>query len=87
MRRPLLAVLSVILISASVRLLWLAAAAARYCHRSDHWVYPDSWQFSTRYQRRASVSGTSSYCGINPHYEFARWQAPTAALVFQRSFQ
>jgi hypothetical protein len=74
MRRQLFVVVSVILVSATVASL-SPAVAARYCLRGGRLGYPGNCQFSTLQQCRATASGTGSYCGVNPHYAFARQRA------------
>ena len=44
----------------------------RYCLQGRIWGYPGNCQFATYEQCMATASGTSSYCGINPSYAFAR---------------
>jgi hypothetical protein len=51
------------------------AVAARYCLQGRHFGYPGNCEFSTYHQCRAAAAGTSSYCGVNPHYAFARRRA------------
>ena len=72
MCRLLFIALSAILVLAIVGSLSPAGAAARYCLRGRGWGYPGNCQFSTLEQCRATASGRHAYCGINPHYAFAR---------------
>ena len=51
-----------------------ASAQDRYCLQGRHFGYPGNCQFATYGQCMATASGTSSYCGINPRYAFARQQ-------------
>jgi len=71
MCRPLLTVLSAILVLVTVGSL-SPAVAARYCLQGRSWGYPGNCQFATYQQCKAAASGTGSSCGINPHYAFAR---------------
>lgn len=48
------------------------AVAARYCLQGRQWGFPGNCQFATMQQCRASASGTSASCGLNPRYAFAR---------------
>lgn len=48
------------------------ASAARYCLQGAGWGYPGNCQFRTFAQCRASASGTTAGCGINPRYAYAR---------------
>jgi hypothetical protein len=43
-----------------------------YCLQGRIWGYPGNCQFSSYAQCMATASGTDAYCGINPHYAFAR---------------
>lgn len=67
------------LITALCSILFLAivgslspAVAARYCLQGRHFGYPGNCEFSTMQQCKAAARGTASYCGVNPHYAFAR---------------
>ncbi|HVX77477.1 MAG TPA: DUF3551 domain-containing protein [Bradyrhizobium sp.] len=71
MPRPLVSILSAILVLAAIGSL-SPAVAARYCLRGRHWGYPGNCEFSTYQQCRMAASGTAAYCGINPRYAFAR---------------
>ena len=71
MSRLLVTVLSTILVMAAIGSL-SPAAAARYCLQGRQWGYPGNCQFTTLQQCRASASGTSASCGVNPRYAFAR---------------
>jgi hypothetical protein len=71
MCRLLVTVLSVVLVMAVIGSL-SPAAAARYCLQGRQWGFPGNCQFATYQQCRASASGTSASCGINPRYAFAR---------------
>lgn len=44
------------------------ASAARYCLQGAGWGFPGNCQFRTLAQCRASASGTTAGCGINPRY-------------------
>jgi hypothetical protein len=48
------------------------SAAARYCLQGAGWGYPGNCQFRTFAQCRASASGTTAGCGLNPRYAYAR---------------
>jgi hypothetical protein len=71
MCRPLVVTLSAIVVLATVASL-SPAVAARYCLQGKDWGQPGNCQFSTLQQCRAAASGTAAYCGVNPHYAFAR---------------
>jgi hypothetical protein len=71
MCRPLLTALSAIVVLATVGSL-SPAVAARYCLQGRHWGHPGNCQFATYQQCKAAASGTGAFCGINPHYAFAR---------------
>ena len=43
-----------------------------YCLQGRDWGYPGNCQYSSYAQCMASARGTFSYCGVNPHYAFAR---------------
>ena len=43
-----------------------------WCLQGCQWGYPGNCQFSSYAQCMATASGTFSYCGINPHYAYAR---------------
>jgi hypothetical protein len=43
-----------------------------YCIKGGDWGWPGLCQFWTYQQCWATASGTRSYCGINPHFAFAR---------------
>jgi hypothetical protein len=49
-----------------------AAAQDQYCLQGRRWGYPGNCQFSSYAQCMTTASGTGDYCGINPHYAFAR---------------
>jgi hypothetical protein len=44
----------------------------RYCLQGRQYGYPGNCQFSSYPQCMATASGTTSYCGINPRYAYAR---------------
>jgi len=71
MCRSLVIVFSAVLVIAVIGSL-SPAVAARYCLQGRHFGYPGNCGFSTYHQCRAAAAGTSSYCGVNPHYAFAR---------------
>ena len=48
------------------------SAPNSYCLQGRIWGYPGNCQFSSYAQCMATASGTFSYCGINPHYAYAR---------------
>ena len=50
----------------------LSAGPGSYCLQGRQWGYPGNCQFSNYAQCMATASGTDAYCGINPHYAFAR---------------
>ena len=43
-----------------------------YCLQGRDYGYPGNCQYSSYAQCMATARGTFSYCGINPHYAFAR---------------
>ena len=48
------------------------SAPSSYCLQGRQWGYPGNCQFSSYAQCQATASGTDAYCGLNPHYAFAR---------------
>jgi len=48
------------------------SAPSSYCLQGRIWGYPGNCQFSNYAQCMATASGTDAYCGLNPHYAFAR---------------
>ena len=48
------------------------SAPNSYCLQGRIWGYPGNCQFSNYAQCAATASGTDAYCGLNPHYAFAR---------------
>jgi Protein of unknown function (DUF3551) len=72
-RRFSFAILAVVSALAAVDSISPAAAAQdQYCLQGRRWGYPGNCQFSSYAQCMATASGTVDYCGINPHYAFAR---------------
>jgi hypothetical protein len=43
-----------------------------YCLQGRDYGYPGNCQYSSYAQCMATARGTFSYCGLNPHYAFAR---------------
>ncbi len=43
-----------------------------YCLQGSDYGYPGNCQYSSYAQCIATARGTLSYCGVNPHYAFAR---------------
>ena len=43
-----------------------------YCLQGRDYGYPGNCQYSSYAQCMATARGTFSYCGVNPHYAFAR---------------
>ena len=76
MPRPVsLAILATISVLATVVSISPAPAGRiqdTYCLQGRIWGYPGNCQFSSYAQCMATASGTDAYCGINPHYAFAR---------------
>ena len=50
----------------------------RYCLQGRVWGYPGNCQFSSYPQCMATADGTDAYCGLNPHYAFARQRSGAA---------
>jgi len=71
MHRSLITALCAILVLAIVGS-FSPAVAARYCLQGRHFGYPGNCEFATMHQCKAAAAGTASFCGVNPHYAFAR---------------
>ncbi|MEK9284437.1 MULTISPECIES: DUF3551 domain-containing protein [unclassified Bradyrhizobium] len=72
MRRTVLTLASFATLLAATFSAPAQAANDRYCLQGRSWGYPGNCQFVSYQQCLAAASGTSSYCGINPHYAFAQ---------------
>ena len=76
MRHPvslaILATISALATAGSISPAPAGAIPDSYCLQGRIWGYPGNCQFSSYAQCMATASGTDAYCGINPHYAFAR---------------
>jgi hypothetical protein len=70
MRRFLLAIVSIAILSSALGMIAPAAAVVqdRYCIQGRQYGYPGNCHFSTHEQCNATASGTGAHCGINPRY-------------------